>query len=55
MTGSREINQTEYGESLSSAVIGGAEKTLNSMLVFLILTVLFYLIFIIVFPCKSCL
>lgn len=32
MTGSREINQTEYGEILSSAGTGGAEKPLTACL-----------------------
>lgn len=40
MTGSREINQTEYGEILSSAGTGGAEN--RSLLVFVILTVFFF-------------
>lgn len=40
MTGSREINQTEDGEILSSTVTGGAEKTL-SVLGSIILTVFF--------------
>lgn len=40
MTGSREINQTEDGEILSSTVTGGAEKPL-SVLGSIILTVFF--------------
>lgn len=52
MTGSREINQTEDGEILSSTVTGGAEKTL-SVLGSIILTVFFLFFFNnSVFPCK---
>lgn len=50
MTGSREINQTEDGEILSSTVTGGAEKPL-SVLGSIILTVFFFFNNL-VFPCK---